>query len=199
MTQDGAPQRAKLPASPNLSGSPSAGNADLNAASGAALRAIRPRFVEGRLEGRGLKIAIACARFNETVCERLLEGALVELARLGVRTEEITVARVPGAFELPVAALHLARGGADAVVCLGAVIRGETPHFEYVAGAAAGGIARMAEQTGVPVLFGVLTTDTVEQAMERAGGRHGNKGAECAEGAVAMANLVHALRAGRTP
>jgi 6,7-dimethyl-8-ribityllumazine synthase len=175
------------------------GAAGFPPATGAALRAIRPRIVEGRLDGRGLKIAIACARFNPTVCERLLEGALVELARLGVRTEDIVVARVPGAFELAVAALHLAKGGADAVVCLGAVIRGETPHFDYVAGAAAGGIARVAEQTGVPVLFGVLTTDTAAQAMDRAGGRHGNKGAECAEGAVAMANLVKALRTGRTP
>jgi len=152
------------------------------------------RLVEGRLDGRGLRVAIACARFNGIVCERLLEGALAALARLGVRVEDTIVARVPGAFELPVAALHLARGGADAVVCLGAVIRGETPHFDYVAGAAAGGIARVAEQTGVPVLFGVLTTDTQEQALERSGGRHGNKGAECAEGAVAMANLVRALR-----
>jgi 6,7-dimethyl-8-ribityllumazine synthase len=175
------------------------GSLDLGGPAGAALRAIRPRSLEGRLDGRGLKVAVVCARFNESVCERLLEGALVELARLGVRTEDTVVARVPGAFELAVAALHLARGGADAVVCLGAVIRGDTPHFDYVAGAAAGGIARVAEQTGVPVLFGVLTTDSVEQALERAGGRHGNKGAEAAEGAVAMANLVRALRAGRTP
>ncbi|HET7497530.1 MAG TPA: 6,7-dimethyl-8-ribityllumazine synthase [Candidatus Eisenbacteria bacterium] len=178
---------------------PGGSGQDLGPAAGAALRAIRPRFVEGRLDGRGLKVAIACARFNEAVCERLLEGALVELARLGVRTEDIVVARVPGAFELSVAALHLARSGADAVVCLGAVIRGETAHFDFVAGAAAGGIARVAEQTGVPALFGVLTTDTTEQAMERAGGRHGNKGAECAAGAVAMANLVRSIRAARTP
>lgn len=175
------------------------GGHDLGSAAGAALRAMRPRVVEGRLDGRGLRIAIACARFNESVCERLLEGALVELTRLGVRTEDTIVVRVPGAFELPVAALHLARTGADAVVCLGAVIRGETPHFDFVAGAAAGGAARVAEQTGVPVLFGVLTTDTQEQALERAGGRYGNKGAECASGAVAMANLVKALRPGRTP
>lgn len=175
------------------------GGHDLGAATGATLRAVRPRVVEGRLDGRGLKIAIACARFNGPVCERLLDGALVELARLGVRAEDLVVARVPGAFELPVAALHLARGGADAVVCLGAVIRGETPHFEYVAGASAGGVARVAEQTGVPVLFGVLTTETTEQALERAGGRHGNKGAESAAGAVAMANLVRALRPGRVP
>lgn len=175
------------------------GGAESGAVSGAALRTIRPQFIESRMDGRGLKVAIACARFNEAVCERLLEGALIELARLGVRTEDIVVARVPGAFELPVAALHLARSGADAVVCLGAVIRGETAHFEFVAGAAAGGIARVAEQTGVPALFGVLTTDSNEQAMDRAGGRHGNKGAECATGAVAMANLVRSLRPARTP
>jgi 6,7-dimethyl-8-ribityllumazine synthase len=163
---------------------------------GAALRTFTPRSVEGRLEGRGLRIAIACARFNEALCERLLEGALAELARLGVRPEETLVARVPGAFELPLAALHLARAGADAVVCLGVVIRGETPHFEYVAGAAAGGIARVAEQTAVPVLFGVLTVETREQAMDRSGGVHGNKGSEAAAGAVEMANLVRAIRPG---
>jgi 6,7-dimethyl-8-ribityllumazine synthase len=133
------------------------------------------------------------------VCERLLEGAVSELLRLGVRFEDVVVVRVPGAFELPLTALHLARGGADAVVCLGAVVRGETPHFEYVAGAAAGGVARVAEQTGVPVLFGVLTTDTWEQALERAGGRAGNKGSEAAEGAVEMANLIRALGRGRRP
>jgi 6,7-dimethyl-8-ribityllumazine synthase len=166
---------------------------------GAALRTFGPRAVEGRMDGRGLRIAVACARFNEVVCERLLEGALAELARLGVRPEETLVARVPGAFELPIAAVHLARAGADAVVCLGAVIRGETPHFEYVAGAAAGGIARVAEQTGVPVLFGVLTTETREQALERAGGRLGNKGSEAAAGAVEMANLIRAIRPGLRP
>ena len=182
MTQDGRPGAPGMPP-----------------AAGAALRAFAPRAVEGRLDGSGLRVAIACARFNETVTERLLEGALAELARLGVRPEETIVARVPGAFELPLAALHLARAGADAVVCLGAVIRGETPHFDYVAGATAGGIARVAEQTGVPVLFGVLTTETREQAAERAGGRHGNKGAEAAAGAVEMANLIRALRPGLRP
>lgn len=166
---------------------------------GAALRTLAPRAVEGRLDGRGLTIAIACARFHESVCDRLLEGALVELTRLSVPTERTVVARVPGAFELPVAALHLARDGADAVICLGAVIRGETPHFEYVAGAAAGGIARVAEQTGIPILFGVLTADTRDQALERAGGRHGNKGSEAAAGAVEMANLIRALRSRSNP
>jgi len=158
-----------------------------------------PRAVEGRPDGKGLRIAIACARFNAAVCERLLAGAVSELERLGVRSEDIVIARVPGAFELPLVALHLARGGADAVVCLGAVVRGETPHFEYVAGATAGGIARVAEQTGVPVLFGVLTTETWEQALERAGGRVGNKGTEAAAGAVEMANLVRALGRVRRP
>jgi 6,7-dimethyl-8-ribityllumazine synthase len=158
-----------------------------------------PRAIEGRPDGKGLRISIACARFNAAVCERLLAGAVSELERLGVRTEDIIIARVPGAFELPLTALHLARGGADAVICLGAVVRGETPHFEYVAGATAGGIARVAEQTGVPVLFGVLTTETWEQALERAGGRAGNKGTEAAAGAVEMANLIRALGRGRRP
>jgi 6,7-dimethyl-8-ribityllumazine synthase len=118
------------------------------------------------------------------------------LRRLGVRSEDVTVARVPGAFELPVAARHLIRGGADAVVCLGAVIRGGTPHFEYVAGEAARGIARAAEETGVPVLFGVLTVENEVQAWERAGGAQGHKGIEAASGAVEMARLLRALDRG---
>jgi 6,7-dimethyl-8-ribityllumazine synthase len=146
------------------------------------------------MDGRGLKIAVACSRFNEDVCERLLEGALDELKRRGVRPADVTLVRVPGAFELPVAARHLIRRGADAVLCLGAVIRGETAHFEWVAGESARGIARTAEETGVPVLYGVLTADTQEQALARAGGKHGNKGAEAAAGAIEMANLVRALR-----
>lgn len=146
------------------------------------------------LDGAGLRVAVACARFHEAIADRLLDGAVRELDRLGVRGEDVRVVRVPGAFELPVAARHLIRAGADAVVCLGVVIRGETAHFDFVAGEAARGIARAGEETGVPVLFGVLTVETEEQARERAGGRLGNKGAEAAAGAVEMAGLVRALK-----
>ena len=158
-----------------------------------------PRILEGSREGAGLKIAVLVSRFNEIVGERLLEGALGALERRGVRARDVLVARVPGAFELPVAARRIARAGRhDAILCLGAVIRGETAHFEYVAGEASRGIARVAYDTGIPVLFGVLTTETLEQALARAGGAQGNKGAEAAEGAIEMARLLRALPAGRT-
>jgi 6,7-dimethyl-8-ribityllumazine synthase len=154
-----------------------------------------PRVLEGSREGAGLRIAVLLSRFNEIVGERLLTGALAALDRRGVRPRDVLVAKVPGAFELPVVARRLARGGRhDAIVCLGAVIRGDTPHFDYVAGEASRGIARVAYDTGVPVLFGVLTTDTLEQALERAGGAQGNKGSEAAEGAIEMARLLRALR-----
>jgi 6,7-dimethyl-8-ribityllumazine synthase len=150
--------------------------------------------IEGTLDGAGLRIAVLLSRFNEPVGDRLLEGALRTLEHRGVRPGDILVVKVPGAFELPAVAKRLAGSGRhDAVVCLGAVVRGETPHFEYVAGEASRGIARTSYETGVPVLFGVLTADTVEQALERAGGRHGNKGAEAALGAIEMARLVRAL------
>jgi len=150
--------------------------------------------VEGSIEGAGLRIAVVVSRFNEIVGDRLLEGALAALERRGVRPRDVLVAKVPGAFELPIVARRLARSGRhDAVVCLGAVIRGDTPHFEYVAGEASRGIARASYETGVPVLFGVLTTETLEQALERAGGAHGHKGVETAEGAIEMARLLRAL------
>lgn len=153
------------------------------------------RVVDGKSDGRDLTIAIACAEFHVEICERLLAGALEGLSKRRVPAERVTVVRVPGAFELPLAARHLAAAGADAVVCLGVVIRGETPHFDYVAGEAARGIALVAAETGVPALFGVLTVETEAQALDRAGGRYGNKGEEAAEGAVRMANVVRALRA----
>jgi len=160
---------------------------------------VSPRVLEGSRDGAGLRIAVLVSRFNEIVGERLLTGALDALARRGVRPRDVLVARVPGAFELPVVARRLARSGRhDAIVCLGAVIRGDTPHFEYVAGVASRGIARAAYETGVPVLFGVLTTETLEQALERAGGAQGNKGVESAEGAIEMARLLRAL-GGRKP
>ncbi len=153
-----------------------------------------PRVLEGTLEGQGLRIAVLLSRFNERVGNRLLEGALLALRERGVRERDILVVKVPGAFELPAVARRLAGSRRhDAIVCLGAVVRGETPHFEYVAGEASRGIARTSYESGVPVLFGVLTTDTEEQALERAGGMHGNKGAEAAEGAIEMARLVRAL------
>ncbi len=155
-----------------------------------------PRVVEGSLDGAGLRIAILVSRFNEIVGDRLLEGALAALGRRGVRPRDVLVVKVPGAFELPALARRLARaGGHDALVCLGAVVRGETPHFDYVAGEASSGIARVSYETGVPVLFGVLTADTLEQALDRAGGKHGNKGVEAADGAVEMARLLRALGA----
>jgi 6,7-dimethyl-8-ribityllumazine synthase len=158
-------------------------------------RAASPRAVEGSLDGAGLRIAVLLSRFNEPIGSKLLEGALGALGRRGVRPRDILVVRVPGAFELPSVALRLARSRRHhAIVCLGAVVRGDTPHFDYVAGEASRGIARVAYETGVPVLFGVLTTDTVEQALARAGGAHGNKGAEAAEGAIEMARLLGALR-----
>jgi len=152
------------------------------------------RVVEGGSDGRDLTIAVVCARFHGEICERLLHGALECLSKHRVPKERVTVVRVPGAFELPLAARTLAASGADAVVCLGVVIRGETPHFDYVAAEAARGIALVAAETGVPALFGVLTVDTEAQALDRAGGRYGNKGEEAALGAVRMANTIRALR-----
>ena len=150
---------------------------------------------QGELHGAGLRIAVVVSRFNEVVTSRLLAGARSALERHGVHEDDVDVAWVPGAFELPLAARKLAEGRRyDAVVCLGAVIRGETPHFDYVAGEAARGIADAARDTGVPVIFGVLTPNTLEQALERAGGKAGNKGYDAAVNAIEMANLLRRLR-----
>ena len=144
----------------------------------------------GNQDGADLAVCVLAARWNEHVTSKLLTGAIAGLKDCGVPDEAITVAWVPGAFELPTAASWAAQSGDyDAVICLGAVIRGETAHFEYVAGGAATGIARVALDTGVPVIFGVLTVDTLEQALERCGGKHGHKGDEAARTAVEMANL----------
>ncbi len=149
---------------------------------------------EGSLRGEGLRIAIVCSRFNDLIVERLLAGADGALRRHGVQDDDITVVWVPGSFEIPIAAKQLAGSGSyDAVVTLGAVIRGATAHFEHVAGQAAAGVQRAALDTGVPVIFGVLTTDTIEQAIERAGTKLGNKGAEAAVGAIEMATLLKDL------
>ena len=149
---------------------------------------------DGHLRGDGLRIAIACGRFNDFITRRLLDGALDALARHGVDDASVTVAWAPGAFELPLVAQRLAASGEhDAVVCLGAVIRGATGHYEHVAGQCAAGLQRVQLDTGVPVVFGVLTTETVEQAVERAGTKLGNKGAESAVTAVEMADLLRQL------
>lgn len=148
----------------------------------------------GQLRGDGLRVAIACARFNDLITERLLAGARDGLRRHGVDGGSITVAWAPGAFELPLVAQRLAASGEfDAVIALGAVIRGATGHYEHVAGECAGGLQRAALDTGVPVAFGVLTTDSVEQALERAGCKAGNKGYEAAETALEMADLLRQL------
>ena len=153
------------------------------------------RTFQGTLEGGSLRIALVVSRFNEEVTARLLTGARSALERNGVREDDIDVAWVPGAFELPLAARRLAESQRyDAVICLGAVIRGETPHFEYVAGAAARGVAEVSRDTGVPTIFGVITPDTLEQALDRAGGKVGNKGDDAAVNAIEMANLLRQLR-----
>ncbi|HMO53208.1 MAG TPA: 6,7-dimethyl-8-ribityllumazine synthase [Tepidiformaceae bacterium] len=146
--------------------------------------------LEGALDGAGLRVCIVVARWNEFVTRKLLEGAESRLGERGVAKDDVTVAWVPGAFEVPTAAKWAATSGRfDAVICLGAVIRGETAHFEYVAGGAAEGIAAVSRETGVPVIFGVLTVDNVEQAMSRTGGKDGHKGEESAQAAIEMARL----------
>ena len=153
------------------------------------------RVIEGHLSGEGMRIGIAVARFNALVGDRLLGGAIDTLVRHGVAEEAVDVVRVPGAFELPAVAKRMAvSGDYDAVVCLGVVVRGDTPHFDHVCQGAAKGIAEAAIEGPVPVLFGVLTTDTMEQAMDRAGGKAGNKGAEIAANAIEMANVYRQLR-----
>ena len=153
---------------------------------------------EGRLDATGLRIALLASRFNETITKSLLDGALSALRRHGLDDASITVAWVPGAFELPLAAKRLAASGEfDAVVCLGAVIRGATAHFDYVAGQAAAGVARAALDTGVPIIFGVLTTENIEQAIERSGTKAGNKGFDSAVAAIEMADLLRQLPKGQ--
>ena len=153
-----------------------------------------PTVHEGSLEARGRRFAVAVSRFNGVVTSELLDGALAAFRRHGIADDDVAVAWTPGAFELPLATKRMAEsGGFDAVVCLGAVIRGETAHFDYVAGECARGIQEAALETGVPCIFGVLTTDTLEQALDRAGGEHGNKGWEAATAAIEMAVLLDEL------
>jgi 6,7-dimethyl-8-ribityllumazine synthase len=150
--------------------------------------------IEGNLDGTGVRVAVACGRFNDLITERLLKGAMDGLVRHGVGPEDITEVWAPGSFELPLVAQRLAqRDGIDAVIALGAVIRGATGHYDHVAGQCASGLQQVQLSTGKPVVFGVLTTETIEQAIERAGTKAGNKGYEAAETAVEMVNLLKAL------
>lgn len=153
------------------------------------------QIIEGSLVAPEAKVTIVVSRFNSFLVESLVEGALDTLKRIGqVKDENITIVRVPGAYELPVAAQRVAKkGGTDAIIALGAVIRGGTPHFDFVAGESNKGLAQVSLQYDIPVSFGVLTTDTIEQAIERAGTKAGNKGGEAAQGALEMINVLNAI------
>lgn len=152
------------------------------------------RTLEGKLVAEDMKVGIVAARFNEFITNKLLGGALDGLTRHDVREEDIEVAWVPGAFEIPLIAARMAKSGKyDAVICLGAVIRGSTSHYDYVCNEVSKGIAAVSLETGVPVLFGVLTTENIEQSIERAGTKAGNKGYDCALSAVEMVNLIREM------
>ena len=151
------------------------------------------RTFEGNLVGEGLKIGLVVGRFNSFITEKLLEGALDGLRRHGVNENDVDIAWVPGAFEIPLVAKKMAEKDYDAVITLGTVIRGSTPHFDYVSGEVAKGVSSAALNSDVPVIFGVLTTDTIEQAIERAGTKAGNKGYDAAISAIEMANLLKTM------
>lgn len=154
-----------------------------------------PKIIEGDLSAKGLKFAIVVSRFNDFISDRLLGGATDTLLRSGAADKDIEIIKVPGSFEMPLVAKAVAEGGrCDAVICLGAIIRGSTPHFDYVAAEAAKGIARAAIDSGVPVAFGVITADNLEQAIERAGTKSGNKGRDAALTAIEMATLLKQIR-----
>jgi 6,7-dimethyl-8-ribityllumazine synthase len=149
------------------------------------------KYFEGNLQAEGKKFGIIVSRFNSFIAEKLLDGAIDTLLRSGAFDADIEVVRVPGAYEIPLVALKMAKSERyDAIICLGVIIRGATPHFDFVANEAAKGIAQAGMDTGVPIVFGVLTTETIEQAIERAGSKAGNKGSECASAAVEMVNLL---------
>ena len=152
------------------------------------------KIYEGKLSADGIKVGIVAARFNEFITSKLLSGALDCLKRENVAESDIEVAWVPGAFEIPLIASRMAASGRyDAVICLGAVIRGNTSHYDYVCSEVSKGIAHVSLSSGIPVMFGVLTTDNIEQAIERAGTKAGNNGAECAHGAIEMVNLMREM------
>ena len=153
-----------------------------------------PKVLEGKVDAKGLKFALVVSRYNDFINVRLLEGALDCLMRNGAEEKDLTVVKVPGAFEIPLAAQKMAKSGAyDAVICLGCVIRGATPHFEYISAEVTKGIAKVSLESGIPVSFGVITADNLEQAIERAGTKAGNKGWDAAEAAIEMVNLYKAL------
>jgi 6,7-dimethyl-8-ribityllumazine synthase len=153
-----------------------------------------PTVYEGKISGEGKKFGVIVSRFNDFISDRLLNGALDALARHGTNNEDIDIVKVPGSFEIPLMAKKMAqRQKYDAIICLGAVIRGSTPHFEYVSSEVSKGIASVSLESGVPVIFGVITTDTLEQAIERAGSKSGNKGWSAAVAAMEMAHLVDAV------
>ncbi len=152
------------------------------------------KVYEGKLVSEGVKVGIVVARFNEFITSKLLGGAIDGLKRENVKEEDIEVAWVPGAFEIPLIASKMAKSGKyDAVICLGAVIRGATSHYDYVCAEVSKGVAQVSLASDIPVMFGVLTTDTIEQAVERAGTKAGNKGFECAQGAIEMVNLLREM------
>ena len=152
------------------------------------------KFIEGNLEAKNFRYGLIVSRFNSFICDRLLEGALDTLVRHGAEENQLTVVRVPGAFEIPLMAKKMAESDKfDALICLGAVIRGGTPHFDYVCSEVTKGVATVSLDAGLPVSFGVLTTDSIEQAIERAGTKAGNKGAEAAMSAIEMVNLMGAF------
>ncbi len=153
-----------------------------------------PKIIEGTFEAKGYKFGLLVSRFNSFICDRLVEGAVDTLVRHGADDNDLTLVKVPGAFELPLVAKKMAKSGKyDALICLGAVIRGGTPHFEYVSSEMTKGIALASMDSELPVAFGVLTTDSIEQAIERAGTKAGNKGAEAAMSAIEMVNLIGAV------
>ena len=154
------------------------------------------KIFEANLVSQDIKVGIVCTRFNEFIVSKLLSGCEDGLLRHGVKPDDISVAWVPGAFEIPLITSKMAKSGKyDAVIALGAVIRGSTSHYDYVCNEVSKGIAAVALESDIPVMFGVLTTDTIEQAIERAGTKAGNKGSECAQGAIEMVNLIRALEA----
>jgi 6,7-dimethyl-8-ribityllumazine synthase len=149
-----------------------------------------PKIIEGKIVAKGMKFGIVASRFNDFICGRLIEGAIDALMRAGAEEKDIAIYKVPGSFELPLTAKKLAKNARfDAIICLGAIIRGATPHFEYISSEVSKGIAMVGLETEVPVIFGVLTTDTIEQAIERAGTKSGNKGADAAMTAIEMVDL----------
>ena len=151
--------------------------------------------IEGKIIAKGMRFGIVASRFNDFISGKLIEGALDALTRAGADEKDITIAKVPGAFEIPLAAKRMARSGkVDAVICLGAVIRGATPHFEYISAEVSKGIATVALDMEIPVVFGVITTDTIEQAIERAGTKSGNKGFDAALSAVEMVDLFRKMK-----